>query len=111
VRKVTERQAAEGAVPTRKNERVYLGGFELFRAYEPGGTTTKLERETLHVMDGERRVALVETKTQDMSAAAFTPSTRQRFQLASHLGSSAMELDEGAQVIGYEEYFPYGGTA
>src|SRR5262249_43075496 len=44
MRKVTERQ--NGA---RKNERVYLGGFELYREYDANGTSVTLERETLHV--------------------------------------------------------------
>jgi len=65
----------------------------------------------LHVMNGESRVALVETKTIDTSVPAFTPSSRTRYQLSAALGSSAFELDEAAGVITYEEYFAYGGTA
>ena len=34
-----------------------------------------------------------------------------RFQLGNHLGSAALELDNQAQVISYEEYHPYGSTA
>ena len=67
VRKVTERQAAEGETPTRKNERIYLGGFEIYREYGADGATVTLERETLHIMDDKQRIALVETKTQDTS--------------------------------------------
>ena len=51
VRKVTERQAAGGQTPTRRNERLYIGGFEVYREYNGGGSTVTLERETLHVMD------------------------------------------------------------
>jgi hypothetical protein len=58
VRKVTERQNG-----TRKNERTYLGGFEKYREYDGNGTSVTLERETLHVMDDEQRIALVETRT------------------------------------------------
>ena len=36
VRKVTERQTAPGATPTRMKERIYLGGFEIYREYDGG---------------------------------------------------------------------------
>lgn len=110
VRKVTESHADAGHTPTRRKERIYLGGLELFREYE-ADATMRLERETLHVTDGAHRVALIETKTRDASAPASAPSTRLRLQLANHLGSSMMEVDDGAQVITYEEYLPYGGTS
>ena len=42
VRKVTERQNG-----TRKNERIYLGGFEVYREYDGNGSSATLERETL----------------------------------------------------------------
>ena len=58
VRKVIETQNG-----TRKEERIYLGGFEIYREYDGNGTTVTLERETLHVMDDKQRIALVETKT------------------------------------------------
>ena len=58
VRKVTERQNG-----TRKDERAYLGGFEVYRQYDGNGTGVILERETLHVMDDQQRIALVETQT------------------------------------------------
>jgi RHS repeat-associated protein len=106
VRKVTERQNG-----SRKDERIYLGGFELYRAYEADGSTVALERETLHVMDDKRRVALVETKTVDDAAPALAPATLRRFQFGNHLGSSSLELDASGLVISYEEYHPYGTTA
>ena len=34
-----------------------------------------------------------------------------RYQLHNHLGSAALELDDAAQLISYEEYHPYGTTA
>jgi len=108
VRKVTERQAAAGQTPTRRNERIYLGGFEIYREYEVGGTTTALERQALHIMEDQRRVALVETRVQgdDGSPALLT-----RYQFGSHLGSAALELDESGNIISYEEYHPYGSAS
>ncbi len=38
MRKVTERQAAAGQAPTRKKERIYLGGFEIFRKFGTNGS-------------------------------------------------------------------------
>jgi RHS repeat-associated protein len=94
-----------------KEERIYLGGYEIFRQYDAGGATT-LEREALHVMDDHRRIALVETKTQEAGAPpGALPSTLTRYQLDNHLGSSSLELDEHGAVISYEEYYPYGSTS
>src|SRR5206468_3187968 len=54
VRKSTVRQ--NGA---RNAERIYLGGFEIYREFKSDGIGVVLERETLHLMDGKQRVALV----------------------------------------------------
>jgi RHS repeat-associated protein len=90
-------------------ERIYLGGWEIYRKRQGGEVV--LERETLHVTDGEWRIALVETKTTDTSVPAFQPSTVIRFQLGNHLGSAVLEVDEAGLVISYEEYHPYGTAA
>jgi RHS repeat-associated protein len=111
VRKVTERQAAAGQTPTRKEERIYLGAFEIYRTYENVGATPTLERDTLHVMDDQQRIALVETRTLDTSGGDPAPRQLIRYQIGNHLGSACLELDEVAQVISYEEYSPYGSTA
>lgn len=116
VRKVTERsvtaqQLAAGQKPTRKNERLYLGGFEVYREYGPDGSTVELERETLHIMDDQKRVALVETKTLDTQSPIPNPQSLIRYQLDNHLGSACVETYENGQVISYEEYHPYGTTA
>ncbi|WP_107669741.1 SpvB/TcaC N-terminal domain-containing protein [Cyanothece sp. BG0011] len=112
VRKVTERQATEG-ISTRKNERIYLGGFEIYREYEGDGETVTLERETLHIMDDQQRIALVETKTVDTENSSETPLLTPiiRYQLGNHLGSVSLEVDTAGTVISYEEYHPYGTSA
>lgn len=101
VRKVTERA-------NRSKERIYLGGFEIYREYEGDGTAVRLERETLHVMDDKQRVALIETRTHGSDPA---PAELVRYQLANHLGSATLELDAEARVISCEEYYPYGSTS
>ena len=70
VRKVTERQEAANADAMK--ERIYLGGFEIYREYDGDGSTVSLERETLHVMDDKQRIALVETRTQGDDGSAGT---------------------------------------
>jgi RHS repeat-associated protein len=90
-------------------ERIYLDGFELYRRHENGGIV--LERETLHIMDDTRRIAMVETKTIDTSVPNLTVTPRIRYQCSNHLGSTTLELDETGQVISYEEYHPYGTSA
>ena len=101
-RKVVERQNG-----TPKEERIYLGGFEIYRRYNGSGTAVKLERETLHIMDDKDRIALVETRTQGDDGS---PRQLIRYQLGNHLGSVSLELDEQARIISYEEYSPYGST-
>ena len=107
VRKVIERQNG-----TLEKERIYLGGFEIYREYNGNGANVTLERETLHVMDDQQRIALVETKTQDTSQPAAPNSVPLiRYQLGNHLGSASLELAEDGALISYEEYHPYGTTA
>ncbi len=111
VRKVTERQAATGQTPSRMKERTYLGLFERYREYGTDGVTATVERETLHVMDDQQRVALVETTTLDVASPLTTGVPLTRYQFSNHLGSASLELDDEGQLISYEEYHPYGSTA
>jgi RHS repeat-associated protein len=91
-------------------ERIYIGGWEVYRRRDVTGLV--LERQTLHVMDGVKRVALVETTTADASTGgAFQAATVTRYQLGNHLGSSVLEVDAAGNVLSYEEYHPYGMTA
>jgi RHS repeat-associated protein len=105
VHKVTERQNG-----TRKHERIYLGGFEIYREFKSNGNDIKLERETLYVMDDKQRIGLVETKT-ITNPDDESPEQLIRFQLSNHLGSACLELDDKANVISYEECTPYGSTS
>jgi RHS repeat-associated protein len=107
-RKVTDRQAPAGQTGTRARERIFLGGLELYREYQADGATVKLARETLHLSDGPNRVALVETRTQGTDKGLPVVV---RYQHGNHLGSAILELDDAANVITYEEYFPYGSTS
>lgn len=106
VRKVCEK--SDGLI----EERIYLGGFEIFRRHNGaiGAHSARLERETLHVMDDKQRIALVEMRTLDAARDDRAPRKLIRYQFGNHLGSSSLELDEQADIISYEEYAPYGSS-
>ena len=54
-------------------------------------------------MDDKQRIALVETRTQGDDGS---PAQLIRYQFGNHLGSAILELDDQAQIISYEEYYP-----
>lgn len=108
IRKVTESQADDEQTPVRMKERIYWAGIEIYREYENNGASIKLERETLHVMDENQSIAIVETRT---CGADLAPKQLIRYQLSNYLGSACLELGDRAQIISYEEYFPYGSTS
>lgn len=99
VRKVTE--LATGEV---KDERIYLGGVEIYRRTG----ANPVVRETLHIMDDTQRIALVESRTRGDDGS---PAQLIRYQFGNHLGSASLELDDQSQIISYEEYTPYGSTS
>ncbi len=109
-RKITENQAAEGTDPDVKNERIYVGAYEWY------GNSDDLERETLHLMDDQSRIAMLDTETAARTFLGIplgrtSPVQTVRYQVSNHLGSVSLELDEHAATISYEEYHPYGTTA
>ncbi len=113
IRKITENQTAAGGTPTKKEERIYIAGYETFKTHQ--GNVVSFERETLSLLDEWHRFLMMETVKQNTDPAA-PPSERVgvmlvRYQLHNHLGSAALELDDAAQVISYEEYHPFGTTA
>jgi len=87
-------------------ERLYLGTLEVFRRSRDGAVL--LERETLHILDHDYRLALVDTRT---DGADEGPAQLIRHQFSNHLGTATLELDGVAAIIGYEEYYPFGCTS
>ena len=108
VRKITETQAPAGGAATRASERIYLGGVELYREFAADGTTPTLMRESFPIIGGERIDARAETRTLGNDPG---PKQQTRYQFTNHLGSATLELGDAAEVISYEEYFPFGATA
>lgn len=104
VRKVVESHSG-----TRQRERISIDGFEVYREYVGGDVD--LERETLHVSDAGRPVALVESQTVADRAPVASVSSVVRYQLGDLIGSTSVELDAHGALISYEEYHPYGTTA
>jgi RHS repeat-associated protein len=107
-RKITENQADAGNTPAKKEERIYIAGYELYKKHS--GTDAGLERISLSLMDKQHRFVMIETRN---DVDDDTEKHLVRYQLHNHLGSASLELDGTAQanVISYEEYHPYGTTA
>ncbi|MEU5402911.1 SpvB/TcaC N-terminal domain-containing protein [Streptomyces sp. NPDC005963] len=103
VRKVADRHNG-----TRQSERIYVGGFEVYREYEGDGKAVALERTTLHVMDDARRVARVENRTVGDDG---TPEHLIRYQFDNLLGTVCLEADDQGVPTSYEEYHPFGSTS
>ena len=108
IRKITENQADAGNIPTKKEERIYIAGYEVYKKHS--GTNSGLERRTLSLMDEAHRFVMIETRN-DVDDG--TEQHLVRYQLHNHLGSASLELEgsDQAKVISYEEYHPYGTTA
>ena len=113
-RKVSERLINGGAV-IEKEAKIYIGNYEVKRLQR--NESNFLKRQTLRVMDDETCVAIFHyweepTPNPSQEGNEEQVGTRKlRYQLDNHLGSVALEMDDDAQIISYEEYFPYGGTA
>lgn len=110
IRKITERQTTAGNTPVVKDQRIYIAGYELYK------NQNGLERTSLSLMDEGHRFVMIDTETKSrrilgIPAGRTAPVKTVRYQLHNHLGSAALELDENAAIISYEEYHPYGTTA
>jgi RHS repeat-associated protein len=92
------------------SDRRYVAGYEVWRQTTIAEGLWE-ERTTEHVMDGERRIAMVERKTWESGTEVSPLVPVIRYQLDNHLGTSLLELNENAEIISYEEYHPYGTTA
>lgn len=108
LRKITENQAAPSQTPTKKDERIYLGGYEVYNQYS--GANAGLKRITVSLVDQGQRFVMIETRNNINDG---TDQHMVRYQMQNHLGSGVLELGGNlqAEVISYEEYHPYGTTA
>lgn len=106
VRKITENQAAPAEIATKKEERIYISGYELYKKHS--GADAGLNRHSLSILEKGKRLVTIESRN-DVDDG--TNKRLVRYQLHNHLGSASLELDENAVVISYEEYHPFGTTA
>jgi RHS repeat-associated protein len=108
IRKITENQASAGQIPTKKEERIYFGKFELYMKHS--GANAGLQRISLNLTDRGHRFVTIETRNDIIDG---TEKQLIRYQLQNHLGSANLELDGNSnpRVISYEEFHPYGTTA
>lgn len=89
-------------------ERLYLGGMELYRRWRSDALVEEIE--THHLFADDQRVLLVDD-VQLSGTANLPEGILYRYQYGNHLGSVALELNADAEIISYEEYHPYGTTA
>jgi len=84
---------------------VYIDGvFEHHRIVQ-GGTTS--ENHTLHVMDNEKRIALI--RVGNPFPNDTTPA--KKYHLGDNLDSSNVVVDDTGGLVNREEYTPYGETS
>ena len=89
-------------------ERLYLGGMEVYRKWKSNQLVEEIE--THHLFVGEERVLMVEDVMQTDNNH-LSVDVLDRYQYSNHLGSVGLELDGGASILSYEEYHPYGTVA
>jgi RHS repeat-associated protein len=85
--------------------KVYIDGAFEFQRIVQGGVIE--ENNTLHVMDGQSRIALMRV------GQAFTNDSTPavKYHLGDHLGSSNVVTDRSGNLVNREEYTPYGETS
>src|SRR5690554_4907059 len=94
-----------------KEERIYLGNFEIYRKFD-NTSSLIIERQTVHVSDDTGRIAMLEKRTAGSAADDNdTAESLERYVYSNHLQSASLELDETGAIISYEEYHPYGTTS
>ncbi len=93
------------------HERIYVGGYEIYRKLNTVSEELEEEIQTVHVMDGEQRVLMAETRTVIDDEEVTSPVAVLRYQYSNHLGTATLECDEDGEIISYEEFHPYGTTS
>jgi len=118
IRKVRETVTNTSNGTYEVEEKIYLGGVEVkrIRTVQASGTSTILNRTTLHIMDDKRRIAVVhnwstDSNSREVNSSSDLNTNKIRYQYGNHLDSASLELSSTGSIISYEEYFPYGDTS
>lgn len=85
---------------------VYIDGLLDYQYTRQGGLLTEAN-DTLHILEGEKRIATV--RVGNPFANDTTPAVK--YNLEDHLGSSNVTVGINGSVINREEYYPYGDTS
>ncbi|MCA9313600.1 hypothetical protein KDA08_04805, partial [Candidatus Saccharibacteria bacterium] len=115
-RRVTRKLVS--SVITNIDDKIYFGNYEVKKKIaenqlDPGDDGQYFERHTLRIMDGDKCVAIIYDWVQDDRSQEVdsVPTVKCQYQMGNHLGSVSLELSDSGQLISYEEYFAYGGSA
>ena len=102
--------AVRGSDQLEQTETLTIGASTRKRIVRNG--TVILERWTTK-LGGHDCLAILHRWTKDDLGREVDDIAQPRihYQLKTHQGSSAIELDRDGRIISYEEYFPYGGSA
>jgi RHS repeat-associated protein len=89
-------------------ETIYVGDLEVHR--KNTGATVIEEWHALRMRDGhlctaEWRYWLT------LPPSGCLPAAQVSYQMTNHLDSAVVEVDAGGDILSYQEYYPYGGTA
>lgn len=112
VRRVCERYA-NGGENLSVEDKVYCGSYEVKRRLSVNGETRVCleERQALRIMDDKACVAIIYYTADNVQHPEEKHKRSIRFQMDNNIGSVALETDENALLVTYEEYYPFGGTA
>lgn len=113
LRKVSERLAANGSIEI--TDTIYLGNYErkTISVKAQDTSTLLLQRDTISVDGPANASCLIHHWPIDVRKRETNREGKRqlRYQLGDMQGSVSLELNQEAQLITYEEYFPYGNTA
>ena len=101
------RATREKARPRRRKGHGHGVRGRRFRALQDVRRRDTVENDTVHVIDGKSRIALVRLGPAFPGDA--TPTVQ--YHLGDHLGSSHVVLDASGSGVSHEEYTPYGETS
>ncbi len=89
----------------------YLPGLELRRRWQETADGDSPPSEELHVMTSQAGRAGIRVLHWETGRPDGINNNQVRWSVDDNIGSLALELDSGSQLISREEYYPFGGTA
>ncbi|MCG9684446.1 hypothetical protein L1D31_18075 [Vibrio sp. Isolate23] len=114
--KTTETVIDVASQRVKRETVIYLPGLELRQRWERKGSRSFFRSATLtedlHVLViGQSGAGTARMLHWAQGKPATIENDVLRYRVDSHLGSSALEFNQEADILTQEEYYPYGGTA